>query len=412
MFRLALRHALYHRTLSLLMVAGLTLVFAFPIVVSRVAAVAEELYTARARATPLLAGRKANAQQLTINTLYFEGPQPAPIPQGFVRDLRAQKAGLILPISNRLTAKGFPLIGTVTEYFAFRKLALADGELPLLLGDCVVGAGVASKLKLKCGSALNSDISTFLNVAHEYPFKLNIVGILKSADSPDDRAVFVDLKTAWTVEGLGHGHDNVIDNNGSTGQSGLPLTPTLSPKNRGEGEQNPTPEAVNAQVQAILGKGVAEFREVTPENIRSFHFHGDESEYPLSAVIVVPFSDKSGTLLKGAVNAGALGKDFEIVAPAEIVEGLMRLVFNVKKIFDAYFAMTAAGVIAFLAIIIMLSARLRRGEFELMAKMGCARHAVFALYFYELAVYFALAGVLSLLLSEAAVYALRHFALQ
>ena len=395
MFRLALRHALYHRTLSLLMVAGLTLVFAFPIVVSRVARVAEELYTARARATPLLAGRKGSALQLTLNTLYFEGPRPAPIPQSFVRDLRAQKAGLILPLSNRLTAQGFPLIGTVTEYFAFRKLELAEGDLPLLLGDCVVGASVASSLKLKTGSSVRSDISTFLNVAHEYPFKLNVAGILKPADSPDDRAVFVDLKTAWTAEGLGHGHDNAVENSPGT-----------------LGSQAPAPDAVNAQVQAILGKGVAEFREVTPENIRSFHFHGDESEYPLSAVIVAPFSEKSGTIIKGEVNAGALGKDYEIVVPSEIVEGLMRLVFNVKKIFDAYFAMTAAGVLAFLAIVVMLSARLRRGEFELMAKMGCARHAVFTLFVCELAIYFTLAALLSLLLSEAAVYALRHFALQ
>ncbi len=391
MLFLAWRHVLYNRAISLLLIVGLTLVIAFPIVVSRAATVAEDVYANRARATPLVIGRRANAHQLTLNTLYFEGPKPPPIPQKLVKELRDKHAGLVIPISNRLTAGGFPLIGTVPEYFDFRQLQVADGDFPVLLGECVVGDSVARKLNLKAGGSLLSDKTSFLNVAHEYAFKLAVVGILKPTGTADDRAVFTDIKTGWTVEGLGHGHDNVIEN-----------TTTIT------GQSAPTPEAVNEQVQAILGKGVAEFHEVTPENIRSFHFHGDEKEFPLSAVIVVPSSEKSGTMLKGAINSE---NEYEAIVPEVVISELMRLVFNVKKIFDTYFTMTALGVFAFLAIVVLLSLGNRRDEFAVMVKMGCARHAIFTLFAYEFLILFSVSGGLSILISQAALELLKRFAL-
>ena len=393
MLFLAWRHVLYNRAISLLLIAGLTLVIAFPIVVWRASRVAEDVYASRARSTPLVVGRRANELQLTLNTLYFEGVRPPPVPQKLVRELRSKHAGLIIPISNRLTAKDFPLIGTVPEYFEFRKLEVAQGDLPLLLGDCVVGDTVARQLGLKAGGALNTDIASFLNITHEYPFKLTVTGVLKHSGTADDRAVFTDIKTAWTVEGLGHGHDNVIDNSVTS------LT----------GQNAPSPEAVNKQVQAILGKGVVEFREVTPENIKSFHFHGDENEFPLTAVIVAPTSEKNGTMLKGELNARA--DDYEAVVPEEVIGGLMRLGFNVKKIFDAYFAMTAAGVLAFLAITVLLSLRNRRDEFAVMKKMGCSRHAIFAIFAYEFLILCVVSAAMSVLISEIALSLLRRYAL-
>jgi len=68
--------------------------------------------------------------------------------------------------------------------------------------------------------------------------------------------------------GWGTGHDNVLaDSSVLPGQAGALRR-----------------RRVNEQVQAILGKGVSRsFREVTPENIKTFHFHGDEKEFPLTA---------------------------------------------------------------------------------------------------------------------------------
>src|SRR5579862_3934877 len=163
MLFLAWRHVLYNRAISLLLIAGLTLVIAFPIVVWRAASVAEDVYASRARATPLLVGKRANEHQLTLNTLYFEGPKPPPVPQKLVKELRAMKAGLVIPVSNRLTVGGerFPLIGTVPEYFDFRKLQLAEGDFPLLLGDCVVGDTVADREERRVGKECRSRWSRY-----------------------------------------------------------------------------------------------------------------------------------------------------------------------------------------------------------------------------------------------------------
>ena len=37
-----------------------------------------------------------------------------------------------------------------------------------------------------------------------------MVGILAPTSTPDDEAVFVDIKTAWVISGIGHGHEDVV----------------------------------------------------------------------------------------------------------------------------------------------------------------------------------------------------------
>ena len=44
---------------------------------------------------------------------------------------------------------------------------------------------------------------------------------------------------------------------------------------------------------------VYEYTEITEDNIEEFHFHGDPTATPITAVIAVPFDEKSGTILRG-----------------------------------------------------------------------------------------------------------------
>ena len=44
---------------------------------------------------------------------------------------------------------------------------------------------------------------------------------------------------------------------------------------------------------------VVQYNEITAENIDSFHFHGDRSDYPVTAVIAIPPDRKSSSLLQG-----------------------------------------------------------------------------------------------------------------
>ena len=142
------------------------------------------------------------------------------------------------------------------------------------MGECILGAAAAGALGLGPGDALLTSPSTLFDLAGVYPLKLHVVGVLEPSYGPDDEAVFVDVRTAWVAEGLGHGHQDL----GSAG-------PDVVLK-RKEG-------TVTANAKLV------QYNEITESNVDSFHFHGDPSSYPVSAAIVVPHDEKSGVLLRG-----------------------------------------------------------------------------------------------------------------
>ena len=128
-----------------------------------------------------------------------------------------------------------------------------------LLGECVVGSHVAEQLDLRVGSKLPVTTTAAFTLDNA-PLRLKVVGIFTATETPDDEAIFVDLKTTWIMEGLGHGHV--------------------------KGARHGSPE------------GTA-YTEITNENVDSFHFHGEENQFPITSIIVVPENQKAETLLRG-----------------------------------------------------------------------------------------------------------------
>ena len=63
------------------------------------------------------------------------------------------------------------------------------------------------KLNVGPGDTIVSTPEQVFDLAGVYPLKMRITGILPQTGGPDDRAVFVDLKTAWIIEGIAHGHE-------------------------------------------------------------------------------------------------------------------------------------------------------------------------------------------------------------
>ncbi|NIV56792.1 MAG: hypothetical protein GWN48_15145, partial [Actinobacteria bacterium] len=49
----------------------------------------------------------------------------------------------------------------------------------------------------------------------------------------------------------------------------------------------------------VANASVLSYTEITPDNIDSFHFHGDPSGFPVDAVVAVPRDRKSGVVLRG-----------------------------------------------------------------------------------------------------------------
>ncbi len=117
------------------------------------------------------------------------------------------------------------------------------------------------------------------------------------------------------------------------------------------------------------------FQEITDENIILFHTHGDEALFPVSAIIVVPHDLKAATILRGRYEDPKA--NLQLLAAKQVVSETLDLGFRVKRFFDTQALLVGVTTALLLALVVLLSLRLRRGEMETMFKLGCARTMIF-----------------------------------
>ncbi|MCU0723914.1 MAG: hypothetical protein MUC63_09935 [Planctomycetes bacterium] len=356
---LSWRYVAFHKGKSALLAASLTLTIWLPFAAHLLTARVEARMTARADATPLVVGTRGSSFDLALHALYFRGRVPGAVPMSEVRRIADTGLASPVPLHLRYTARGFPLVGTSLEYFARRGLALRSGTLPIRLGDCVAGAQAARKLRLAPGGRLPSDPENVFDIAGSYPVDMRVTGVLEESGSPDDAAVFADVKTAWVVEGLGHGHEDLAR------------------------EEDPGLVLERKEGHVVASAALPNYTRITDENLPSFHFHGDPDTFPLTAILVWPRDGKSATILRGRY----LGPEerVQILVPATVVSELMGVVFRIRRFFDAYFGFVLAADLLFLTLIVLLSLQLRRRERTTMFKIGCGRATIFLLQAGELA---------------------------
>jgi putative ABC transport system permease protein len=267
------------------------------------------------------------------------------------------------------------------DYFDFRGLAVADGRNLALLGECVVGARVAQSLNLRPGDSLLSSAETLFDLAGTYPLKMRVVGVLAPTQGPDDLAVFVDLKTAWVIQGLIHGHADVSE----------VTDPTLVMQR----------SAGNVTVTAMI----TQYTEITDKNIDSFHFHGDRAGYPITAVIAVPRDDKASAILRGRyVRMASATESQQILVPGKIVGELLSTIFRIKSILDAVILVVGIATILALTLVFALSLRLRHREIQTIFKLGCSRSTIAWLMGAEIAIILTISGAITALLLVAAAH--------
>jgi putative ABC transport system permease protein len=346
-FYLAVRYLLFHRIPSLTVVACLVVVAALPIALGRILGEAEEQLMARAAMTPLLLGAKGSSLDLVMSAVYFGGQSPDPIRLAEMERIEETGLAYAIPLHTGFSARGAPIVGTTVDYLDFRELAVSAGRRFALLGESVLGAGVARRLNLGVGDALVSSPESFFDLAGAYPLKTKVVGVLAPTGTPDDLAVFVDVKTSWVMQGIGHGHRDL-----SAVQD-----PTLVTKREGG--------------RAVGSAKVVEYQEVTDANRDSFHFHGDLADHPLGAAIVVPRDVRAGTLLLGRFLDESL--DGQLVRPRAIVGELMETIFRIKEVLDLAVAIVGTAAIAALGLVFTLSFRLRAQELRTHFEIGASR---------------------------------------
>jgi putative ABC transport system permease protein len=194
------------------------------------------------------------------------------------------------------------------------------------------------------------------------------VGVLERSHSTDDLAVFVDLKTAWVIQGLGHGHQDVTR------------------------LKDPTLVYKRSESNVAATTKLYHYTEITEDNIDSFHFHGDIGQYPISAVIAVPYDEKAGTILRGRYLAKEETR--QIVKPGNVIDGLLQNIFRIKNVLDAVISVVALATILAIILVFALSLRLRQGEISTIFKLGCSRMTIAWLLAAEIFIIVFISGVL------------------
>ena len=345
---LAWRYVVFHCGKTAALTLAVTLTIWLPLATHLVVRHYDTVMRARAAATPLVVGARGNRFDLVFKALYFSAARVSPVTWADYESLLHGELATPIPLELSYTAHGWPIVGTSVDYFSFRGLRPAVGTLPLRLGEVVLGAAVAEQLKVGVGDHLFSDQTAYYDITQTYPLKMHVVGVLAPSDSPDDRAVFTDVKTCWIIAGITHGHQDVVRN---SNDQRLVLRKTDD--------------------EVVTNPGIFEYNEVTPENIASFHTHGAVGALPISAIIVLPRDRKAATILKARYDLPDSAT--RMLVPAQVVHELMGRVFEVQRIFNAAFALVGVAVIGLLVLALWLSHQLRRREMETMFKLGCSR---------------------------------------
>lgn len=325
---------------SVLMVAALGLLLLLPASISLLIHTYDARLGARAEATPVVVGARGNRYDLVLQALLFRDGRIDDVRYAWVRRINDDRVfdAEAIPLHARHTAQGVPVVGTdLDQYLRFRGLAIADGEMPDLLGEAVVGSAAAASLGLKPGDTLTTDRLNLYDLSRTMPLRMRIVGVLEPTGSADDAAVFVDVRTTWIIAGLGHGHD-------------------------------PTAHADPARHSAAVNEVV-----ITQDNAHLFHFHEEDDDMPLSAVVVVPQTDKDRTLLLSRLNAEPT---VQALVPERVMDELMGLVLRIKRLFDVNTLLVGVSVALLIGLVVALSLKLREAERRTLHKLGCARWLV------------------------------------
>jgi putative ABC transport system permease protein len=338
-FSLAWRSVRYARWRSSLLVLALGLTAALPLTVRWLVDSYATGLRARADATPLVMGSVGSRFDLVLTALWFRQTNVKPLPYAEIERINQEGAAVAIPLHVRFSARGHPLVGTTPEYFEHRRLACTTGTSPLRIGDVTIGAGVAQALGLTTGDALLTDQKDVYNLAAAYPLQMTVAGVLAPTGGPDDSAVFVDLKTAWIIAGIGHGH---------------------------------APDAVES--------GAVRYQRITDANRHTFHAHGDPGGHPVTAALVIPRDAKARTLLKARTNVAGAAR---LVSPGAVVDELLAVVVQVQRFLDANYAVITISALIFVGLIMGLSIRMRAAEWAELDALGAPRRFAVQLFVVE-----------------------------
>lgn len=367
MIALALRHARSRWGRSLMLCACVLVIAGLPLVSRSVVSRFEHDLRARAETVPLLVGSAGSRFDLVLAGLHWRTSEIRPVPLALSEEVRREPATLAIPVHVRFTARGVPVAAVPYEYFEQRALSVRDGRLVAGIGEAVLGSAAASRLGLGVGDELASDQLRSYDITAPPSLTLRVVGVLRRTATPDDACVFVDLETAWLLEGISHGHEeasSITDPDLLIGRS---------------------------DERVALSGAVIEHQRVDENNIASFHLHEERDRLPVTAVLVFPGSAKSAALIRTRINADPA---LQALSPTAVSEELIGSVLRVRRMVDAISLVVGVAMLGLLALVGSLSWRARADEIRTLRDVGATRSQIALLFAAEFAgiVIVALAG--------------------
>ena len=343
----SLRHS-WRRSLLLALVLGLSL--GVPLALASLLERASTDMRARAAVAPLVLGAKGSESDLVFGALFFAATPPRGLLMQDLARIEGDGLGQAVPFALGATAQKTPVVGTTIDNFDRRGLRPASGAMFATIGECVAGADAARALGLAPGSRLFTDPASLSDLAGVFPLELTVTGVLPPTGTPDDGVLFVDLRTMWSIRGLGHRHDD----------------PAASA----------SPGALIGQdgERKIAGEALPIERKATDGIAADFHFHGDPSTFAIDAALVYPADAKAQAILLGRFT----GKDetLQLARPDQFIERVLERIFGVGRVLGAVAVATAALVLLVAALAFALSIRLRADELALMRRLGASRGRV------------------------------------
>ncbi|MEK7483324.1 MAG: hypothetical protein AABZ60_03225 [Planctomycetota bacterium] len=325
-----------------------TLTILLPLITFFVFQEVNTILTERSERYPMIVGGKGSALGLVFHVLFYATEISERTTYGALTRIQKmindnQLEGYAIPILTGYKAMQTPIVGVSADFYDFAKLSFRQGRAPGILGEVVVGAQIAQKLGVAPGKKIHSDIENLFNLASSFRSLLHVVGVLAPTGGPEDHVIFCDIKTTWLLSGIYHGH-----------QKNDKLDPATSGSN----------------IQQI---GIPEYVEVTPENMDTFHPHGDPDTFPITALIFVPGSEKARVVIQGLLN---LEKDLQAVSPAHVISEFLEIIFQIKKLLHLYFVLVIISTILLFTLVLFLSLRLREREFQTIQRMGGSRGTI------------------------------------
>lgn len=358
---LAFAHLRWTWVRSLILILVGAMILAVPLVTQTLLRGSEDALTRRAEATPLVLGARGSQLDLVMGAVYFSEDRSQPITRAAEDAVWDSGLALPIPLNTAFQTNGARIVGTSLDYFDFRGLTLAKGRQLAILGEAVLGAGVAERLALGPGDTVVSAPENLFDLDGVYPLELQITGVLDATGTPDDEAVFTDVKTSWVIAGIGHGHDDVV--------------------------------TADAEGNITANAAITEFQRITPENIDSFHFHGDAADYPLSAVIVAPYDTRSGTILRGRYLDPE--NPVQITDPSKVIAGLVDRIFRIAALLDAVTVIIGIAALGAIGLSLFLAWSLRAPEMMTARRLGAGRFTILRLACAEIVILLGCAVVLA-----------------